>query len=56
MATQDFSGAFIFDEFLLVGIGITIAIILNLFHINGSHEQEIKQSMRHEESQMQEIL
>ena len=34
LATQDFSAAFIFDEFLLVAIGITIAIILNLFHIN----------------------
>ena len=43
LATQDFSVAFIFDEFLLVGIGITIAIILNLFHINGSHEQDIIQ-------------
>lgn len=56
LATQDFSAAFIFDEFLLVGIGITIAIILNLFHINGSHEQDIIQSMRHVERQMREIL
>ena len=32
LATQDFSAAFIFDEFLLVAIGITIAIIESLSH------------------------
>lgn len=56
LATQDFSAGFIWNEFLLVVIGITIAVILNLFHVNGSHEQGIIQSMRHVEHQMQEIL
>lgn len=56
LATQDFSISFILNEFLLVVIGITVAVILNLFHINGSHEQEIIKSMRHVEHQMQAIL
>lgn len=56
LTTQDFSAKFIWNEFLLVAIGITIAVILNLFHVNGSHEQGIIQSMRHVEHQMQKIL
>lgn len=56
LSTQDFSVEFIWNEFLLVVIGITIAVVLNLFHVNGSHEQGIIQSMRHVEHQMQEIL
>lgn len=56
LTTQDFSAEFIWNEALLVVIGITIAIVLNLFHVNGSHEQGIIQSMRHVEHQMQEIL
>ncbi len=56
LTTQDFSAEFIWNEALLVVIGITIAIVLNLVHVNGSHEQGIIQSMRHVEHQMQEIL
>ena len=56
LTTQDFSLGFAINEFLLVVIGITIAIILNLFHINSTHENGIIKSMRHVEHQMKKIL
>lgn len=52
LTTQDFSLGFAINEFLLVVIGITIAIILNLFHINSTHENGIIKSMRHVEHEM----
>jgi len=56
LTTQDFSAGFMINELLLVVIGITIAIILNLFHINSTHENGIIKSMRHVEHQMKKIL
>ena len=56
LTTQDFSVGFMVNELLLVVIGITIAIILNLFHINSTHENGIIKSMRHVEHQMKKIL
>lgn len=56
LTTQDFSAGFVINELLLVVIGISIAIILNLFHINSTHENGIIQSMRHVEHEMKKIL
>lgn len=56
LTTQDFSVNFLVNELLLVVIGITLAIILNLVHINNAHEQGIIRSMRHVEHQMKQIL
>ena len=54
--SQDFSKAFIVNELLLIVIGIAIAIVLNLIHINDAHEQGIIKAMRHVEHQMRLIL
>lgn len=56
LTTQDFSIDFVLNELLLVVIGISIAIVLNLFHINSTHENGIIQSMRHVEREMKKIL
>ena len=46
LTSKDFSLSFIFNEFLLVFIGITIAVLLNLFHDYKSQEDKLIQSMR----------
>lgn len=46
----------IFNEFLLVFIGIVIAIILNLFNDYRSQRREIIKNMRYTEQQLQMIL
>ena len=46
----------IFNEFLLVFIGIVIAIILNLFNDYRFQEREIIKNMRYTEQQLQMIL
>lgn len=56
LTTQDFSISFMLNELLLVVIGITIALVLNLVHINNAHEQGIIRSMRHVEHEMKQIL
>ena len=56
LTTQNFTIEFLINELLLVVIGIVIAIVLNLIHINNSHESGIIQSMRHVEHQMKQIL
>lgn len=56
LITQDFSMNFVVNELLLVVIGISMAIILNLFHINSTHENGIIHSMRHVEHEMKKIL
>ena len=56
LVSQKFTMEFIINEILLVVIGIVVAILLNLIHINGIHEQGIVQSMRHVESEMKNIL
>lgn len=56
LTTQDFSAKFLVNELLLVVIGITIAIVLNLVHINSEFESGIIKSMRHVEHRMKQIL
>lgn len=56
LSTLDFSREFILNEFWLVLIGITIAVILNLFHNNQSHKKEIIRHMRYTEEKLQGIL
>lgn len=56
LVTQDFSIGFILNEFSLIVIGITIAILLNLFHINSAHEKNLIRRMRYVEHTMQQIL
>lgn len=56
LTTQDYTFSFLMNEFMLVVIGLAIAVILNLFHINSSHEAGIIKSMRHVEHKMRKIL
>lgn len=56
LTTQNFTIEFLINELLLVVIGIVIAILLNLIHINNAQENGIIQSMRHVEHQMKQIL
>lgn len=56
LTTQNFSIEFLVNELLLVVIGIVIAILFNLIHINNAQENGIIQSMRHVEHQMTQIL
>lgn len=56
LSTQDFSFEFMLNELLLVIIGITIAIILNMFHIYNTEENNIIKCMRHVENDMKNIL
>lgn len=56
LTSHDFSAAAIRNEFLLVLIGIVLAVILNLFHANYSHKRKIVSDMRDVESGLQSIL
>ena len=56
LTTQNFTIEFLINELLLVVIGIVIAVVLNLVHINNAHEQGIVKSMRHVEHQMKQIM
>lgn len=56
LTTQNFTIEFLLNELLLVVIGIVIAILLNLVHINNAQENGIIKSMRHVEHQMKQIL
>ena len=56
LVERDFSYAFIRNEFFLVLTGITIALVLNLFHGNRSHQNYIIQNMRKSEQDLQMIL
>lgn len=53
---QDFSAAAVRNELLLVLIGVVIAIILNLFHSNITHQRQIISDMRDTENKLQSIL
>ena len=54
--TEHFTREFIWNEFMLVLIGITIALLLNLYHGNGSQKKEIICYMRDTEAKLQSIL
>ena len=56
LSTHDFTPAFIANEFMLVLIGISIAIVLNLFHLNETNKKEMIRDMRYTEDKLQEIL
>lgn len=56
LSTQNFTYEFLINELLLVVIGITVAMVLNLFHINSAHETGIVSCMRKVEHDMKKIL
>ena len=56
LTTQNFTIEFLINELLLVVIGIVIAILLNLIHINNAQENGIIRNMRYVEKQMKQIL
>ena len=56
LTKQDFSAAAIWNEFLLVLIGVVLAMLLNLFHANYYHKQKIITDMRDAENSLQAIL
>ena len=56
LATKDFGTAFVRNEFLLVLIGISVAIVLNLFNDNHNQKKDIIRNMRWTEQQLQMIL
>ncbi len=56
VTSRDLSGASIRNEFLLVLIGVTLAVLLNLFHANWIHRRQITANMRRVEAELQGIL
>ncbi len=56
MTRQDFAPAFLFNEFMLVFIGVVIAIVLNLFHLNKSQKKDLMEGIRYVETAMQADL
>lgn len=56
LSFQEFTMHFVFNEFMLVLIGIVLAFVLNLFHDNQNHKAMLEKSMRYSETQMQMIL
>ncbi|MDD3403772.1 MAG: aromatic acid exporter family protein [Hespellia sp.] len=56
LTTLDFSFQAIMNEFLLVLIGVAIAILLNLFQNNGSAKKKIIANMRYTEEKLQMIM
>lgn len=56
LSTQDFSLGMMMNEMYIVLIGVIVAIILNLFHINETHEAHMILGMREVEERMRMIL
>lgn len=56
MMKMDFSIAFIYNEFMLVMIGVVIAFVLNLFHLNKNRKKDLIADMRYAERKLTEIL
>ena len=56
LTKQEFGAADILNEFLLVLIGLVLAMLLNLFHGNFFHKRKIVSDMRDTESGLQSIL
>lgn len=56
LTTKNFSVQSILNECLLVAIGITIAVVLNLFYDYRSQKTRIVQNMRYIESQLKMLL
>lgn len=56
LSTKDFSYEMMMNEMFIVLIGVVVAIILNLFHINETHEAHMIHGMREVEDRMRMIL
>ena len=56
LMTEDFGLGFIFNEFLLVLIGISIAVVLNLFYDYRHQKNGLISGMRYTEQQLQKVL
>lgn len=56
LAVRDFSFSFIMNEFLIILLGITIAVIVNLFQNNNLQRNKIIANMRYTEGAFQNIL
>lgn len=56
LISEDYSISFILNEFLLISIGIAVAVILNLFHGNHSHKKRIISYMRDTERSLRIVL
>ena len=56
LQSGDFSYAFIWNEFLLVCIGITAALILNLFYDYGTQKKNLIRNQRETEKRLQLIM
>lgn len=56
LMAKDYSLAFVWNEFMLVLIGITIAIVLNLFQLNRNIRTRLIRHMRETEEQLQMVL
>lgn len=56
LSAHDFSVEFMMNELMLVVIGISVALILNLFHIYSTQESSIVKAMRHTENEMKKIF
>lgn len=56
LETKDFRAEAVWNEFYLLLIGISIALILNLFHNNEVHKKDLIQNMRYTEDRLQMIM
>lgn len=56
MMNRDFSDIAIWNEFLLVVIGIAFAVVFNLFHISASEKKQIVLNMKSVEKRLQMII
>ena len=56
VTNHDFSDGAIWNEFLLVLIGVVFAVIFNLFHHNSGHKRQIISNMRSIEGRLQMII
>lgn len=56
LSTRDFSPRFIVNEFLIVLIGILIAVVVNLFQHNGRQREKIITGIRYVEADFRDVL
>lgn len=56
MTDRNFSAEFIMNEFMLVIIGISLAIVLNAVHRNDSNEKRLLHNIEYTERTLQEVL
>lgn len=56
ITTHDFTPEAVENEFMLVIIGIIVAVLLNLFNLNLTHKRQIIANMRYTENKLQKIM